>query len=147
VVFAGFVVANSETGCGAATVTPRLVAQVCANGMTVTRDAVRAVHLGERMDEGIRWSGDTQDRQLALVTAKARDAVRAFLSPGYVERVVRDLEKQAWHRVADAAQTVEVISARLGTARPGHPGQVPLRPVPGSAEAFPTDRGEEGSSS
>jgi hypothetical protein len=45
VVFAGFVVANSETGCGACTVTPRLVAQVCANGMTITRDAVRAVHL------------------------------------------------------------------------------------------------------
>jgi hypothetical protein len=82
VVFAGFVVANSETGCGAATVTPRLVAQVCANGMTITRDAVRAVHLGERMDEGVRWSADTQDRQLALVTAKARDAVAAFLSPG-----------------------------------------------------------------
>ena len=110
---AGLVVANSETGCGAATVTPRLVAQVCSNGMTVTRDAARAVHLGERMDEGVRWSGDTQDRQLALVTAKARDAVRAFLSPGYAERVVRDLEKQAGHRVADAAKTVTVISARL----------------------------------
>jgi hypothetical protein len=113
VVFAGFAVANSETGCGACTVTPRLVAEVCANGMTITRDAVRAVHLGERLDEGVRWSGDTQDRQLALVTAKARDAVRAFLSPGYADRVVRDLEKQAGHRVADAAKTVEVISARL----------------------------------
>jgi len=113
VVFAGFVVANSETGCGAATVTPRLVAQVCANGMTVTRDAVRAVHLGERMDTGVRWSGDAQDRQLALVTAKARDAVRAFLSPGYAERVVRDLARQAGRPVSDAAKTVEVISARL----------------------------------
>ncbi len=60
--------------------------------MTITRDAMRAVHLGERMDEGVRWSGDTQDRQLALVTAKARDAVTAFLDPGYVERAVRDLE-------------------------------------------------------
>lgn len=113
VVSAGFVVANSETGCGAATVTPRLVAQVCANGMTVTRDAVRAVHLGERMDEGVRWSGDTQDRQLALITAKARDAVAAFLSPGYAERVVRDLERTAGRPVSDAAKTVEVVSARL----------------------------------
>jgi cell wall-associated NlpC family hydrolase len=84
VVFAGFAVANSETGCGACTITPRLVAQVCANGMTITRDAMRAVHLGERVEEGIRWSGDTLDRQLTLVTAKARDAVTAFLSPGYV---------------------------------------------------------------
>ena len=47
VVFAGFVVTNSETGCGACIVPLRLVAQVCANGMTFTRDAMRAVHLGE----------------------------------------------------------------------------------------------------
>ena len=39
--------------------------------MTITCDAVRAVHLGERMEEGIRWSGDTLDAQLGLVTAKA----------------------------------------------------------------------------
>lgn len=112
-VFAGFAVVNSETGCGACTITPRLVAQVCANGMTITRDAVRAVHLGERMEEGIRWSCDTQDRQLALVTAKARDAVAAFLAPAYAEKTVRDLERKAGHRVSDAAKTVEVISGRL----------------------------------
>jgi hypothetical protein len=35
VVFAGFVVTNSETGCGACSITPRLVAQVCDNGMTI----------------------------------------------------------------------------------------------------------------
>jgi hypothetical protein len=81
--------------------------------MTVTRDAMRVIHLGERMDEGVRWSGDTLDRQLALVTAKARDAVAAFLSPGYAERIVRDLEKKAGHPVTDAARTVEVISGRL----------------------------------
>jgi len=86
---------------------------VCSNGLTITRDAVRAVHLGERMEEGIRWSGDTQDRQLALVTAKARDAVASFPSPGYAEKAVRDLEKKAGHPVRDTAKTVEVISARL----------------------------------
>jgi hypothetical protein len=32
VVFAGFVISNSETGCGAFTLTPRLVVQVCGNG-------------------------------------------------------------------------------------------------------------------
>ena len=113
VVFAGFVVTNSETGCGAATVTPRIIAQVCSNGMTITRDAVRAVHLGERMDEGIQWSSDTLDRQLELVTAKARDAVTAFLDPGYVARLVREMEQHAGHRVADAPRAIEVIGARL----------------------------------
>jgi hypothetical protein len=36
VVFSGFVITNSETGCGAFTLTPRLVVQVCDNGMTIT---------------------------------------------------------------------------------------------------------------
>ena len=53
VVFAGFMISNSETGCGAFTLTPRLVVQVCRNGLTVTKDAIRAVHLGERLDEGV----------------------------------------------------------------------------------------------
>ena len=45
-VFAGWVLSNSETGCGAFTITPRLVVHVCRNGMTITKDALRAVHLG-----------------------------------------------------------------------------------------------------
>ena len=52
-VFAGFVITNSETGCGAFSLTPRLVVQVCRNGMTITRDAMRVVHLGERLDQGV----------------------------------------------------------------------------------------------
>ena len=85
VVFAGFVITNSETGCGAFTLTPRLVVQVCRNGMTITRDAMRAVHLGERLDEGVvTWSGNTQDKTLALITAKTTDAVATFLDPRYV---------------------------------------------------------------
>ena len=92
-VFAGFVITNSETGCGAFTLTPRLVVQVCRNGMTITRDAMRAVHLGERLDEGVvTWSGNTLDKTLALITAKTTDAVTTFLDPGYVQRAVRAIE-------------------------------------------------------
>lgn len=36
VVFAGMVVSNSETGHGSFSITPRIVAQVCDNGMTIT---------------------------------------------------------------------------------------------------------------
>ena len=62
-VFAGFVFSNSETGYGAFSVTPRLVVQVCSNGMTMTKDVQRAVHLGGKLEAGIvRWSEDTQRR-------------------------------------------------------------------------------------
>ncbi len=114
VVFAGFVLTNSETGCGAFTLTPRLVVQVCRNGMTMTRDAVRAVHLGERMDEGVvAWSGNTRDKTLALITARTADAVAAFLDPRYAERAVREIERAAGHPVADPQAAVETVSQRL----------------------------------
>jgi hypothetical protein len=48
VVFAGFVLANSETGHGSFSITPRLVAQVCSNGYTITKDAMRAGGIGEQ---------------------------------------------------------------------------------------------------
>ncbi len=114
VVFSGFVITNSETGCGAFTLTPRLVVQVCRNGMTITRDAMRAVHLGERHEEGrVTWSGNTLDKTLALITAKTTDAVATFLEPGYVQRAVRAMERDAGHPVADPEETVRTVSARL----------------------------------
>jgi hypothetical protein len=119
VVFAGFVISNSETGCGAFTLTPRLVVQVCRNGMTITRDAIRAVHLGERLDEGVvTWSGNTLDKTLALITARTTDAVTTFLEPGYVSRAVAAITAQAGHELADPAQAVAVVSQRLRFTEP-----------------------------
>ncbi|MGH3287553.1 MAG: DUF932 domain-containing protein, partial [Streptosporangiaceae bacterium] len=113
-VFSGFVITNSETGCGAFSLVPRLVAQICGNGMTITRDAMRAVHLGERLDEGVvTWSGNTLDKTLALITAKTTDAVTTFLDPGYVERTVRAMEKDAGHPVADPQEAIKSVSQRL----------------------------------
>jgi len=114
VVFAGFVISNSETGCGAFTLTPRLLVQVCRNGMTITKDAIRAVHLGERLDQGVvAWSGNTLDKTLALVTARTADAVTTFLEPRYVDRVVRAVAAQAGHPLADPQEAVQVVSQRL----------------------------------
>jgi hypothetical protein len=114
VVFSGFVITNSETGCGAFSLMPRLVAQVCDNGMTITRDAMRAVHLGERLDEGVvTWSGNTLDKTLALITARTTDAVTTFLDPGYAQRTVRAMEKVAGHRVDDPQETIRTVSRRL----------------------------------
>jgi hypothetical protein len=108
------VITNSETGCGAFTLTPRLVVQVCRNGMTITKDAIRAVHLGERLDEGVvTWSGNTLDKTLALITAKTADAVAAFLQPAYLDKAVREISAQAGHSLPDPQHAVQVVSARL----------------------------------
>ena len=75
---------------------------------------MRAVHLGERLDEGVvTWSGNTLDKTLALITAKTTDAVHTFLDPGYVERAVREIEKDAGHPVEDPQEAIRAVSQRL----------------------------------
>lgn len=113
-VWAGFEITNSETGCGAFTITPRLVVEVCRNGMTITKDALRAVHLGGRLDDGvIQWSADTQRRATELVAAKARDAVATFLDANYVQRAVTRIEQTAATPVDDPAATITQLSSAL----------------------------------
>jgi hypothetical protein len=112
-VFAGFVLSNSETGDGSFSVTPRIIVQVCSNGMTIARDAMKAVHLGGKMDEGvINWSRDTIDKQLALVTARARDAVATFLDKDYMVRVIREMEQKAGKKIEDV-EDVRVVAKKL----------------------------------
>ncbi|MEV0150027.1 MULTISPECIES: DUF932 domain-containing protein [unclassified Nonomuraea] len=114
IVFAGFMLTNSETGDGAFTITPRLTVQVCRNGMTITRDAMREVHLGGRMDDGVvRWSDDTRTKNIALITAKARDAVRTFLDADYVRAKTTELARQASREIHDPAAVIELVSKQL----------------------------------
>lgn len=113
-VFAGLEITNSETGTGAYTIVPRVIVQICTNGMKVTKDAMRAVHLGGKMDDGIvRWSEDTQQKQLELITAKTRDAVATFLDVDYVTKAVAALEAKAGEPVA-SVEAVTEVTKRLG---------------------------------
>lgn len=114
VVFGGFVISNSETGGGAFTITPRLVVQVCQNGMTITKDALRSVHIGGKLDEGvIRWSDETQQRSLELVTAQAKDAVQTFLDVDYMTSVIDRLTEQAGTPITKPAEKIETICNKL----------------------------------
>ncbi len=111
VLFAGFVIANSEVGEGAWSITPRIVALVCGNGMQITADIARAVHLGARHDEGIiRFTADTMDKELALITARARDAVATFLSHDYLQAKVAELERTAGVPVSHPEETVRQVA-------------------------------------
>lgn len=115
VVFAGFVIANSETGNGAFSITPRIVVEVCNNGMTMTRDAMREVHIGGRLDTGIiRWSEDTQRKSLDLVTSQTADAVATFLDKDYVTAKVAELEQSADKPVTDPQGVITTVSRKLG---------------------------------
>ncbi|MGW5063088.1 DUF932 domain-containing protein [Streptomyces sp. NPDC004096] len=111
---AGFVITNSEVGSGAYTITPRAVIQVCRNGLTMTKDVMRAVHLGSKQDEGvITWSGQTQRKTLGLITSKTADAVHTFLSREYVEAKVREIQAAASTTLAEPTKTIEHVTKTL----------------------------------
>ncbi|MGH3798137.1 MAG: DUF932 domain-containing protein [Pseudonocardiaceae bacterium] len=113
-VFAGFVISNSETGHGSFSITPQIIIEVCDNGMTFTTDAMREVHLGGRLQDGvIRWSADTQDAALELVVKQARDAVSAFLTTDYVDAKIAQVEADAGIGVRDVDATLDYVGKAL----------------------------------
>ena len=114
-IFAGLVVKNSETGGGAFTIVPRLVVQVCSNGLQMTKDAMRAIHLGGKLDEGVvQWSDDTQRNELTLVTSKARDAVSTFLDVDYMRTKIAELQNLAGVEVSHPVDTMQRIARKTG---------------------------------
>lgn len=114
VVQAGLVISNSETGGGAFTIVPRFRVLVCKNGMTVTKDAVRNVHLGGRLEDGVvRWTDETQQRNLDLIASRTADAVATFLDTEYMERVIREVEEQAGIPVSNPVETVRAVGKKL----------------------------------
>ncbi|MFH8698768.1 DUF932 domain-containing protein [Streptomyces chartreusis] len=114
IVSAGFVLTNSEVGSGKYAITPRIVARVCGNGVTITKDAFGKVHLGARMSEGVvEFSQDTQGKNLTLITAQTRDAVATFMNRDYVERKLADIQREAGREVTSPAETVELVAKQL----------------------------------
>lgn len=122
-VFAGFQISNSEVGAGAFSITPRLIFEVCGNGMTITRDAFRAVHLGSKLEEGvIDWSADTQKKAAAVIAAKTRDTVRKFLDIDYMRKIIAETEELAGKPVDDAVETIKVVGAKLSYSQEAQKG-------------------------
>lgn len=114
IVSAGFVASNSETGGGAFTIVPRFTFQICNNGLTMTKDAMRQVHLGGRLDEGIvRWSAETQAANVDLIARQATDAVATFLDVDYMERTLSAIEAQAGTPIDRPDEALKIVAQRL----------------------------------
>ena len=58
----------------------------------------------------VRYSADTMDKELALITARARDAVATFLSTGYLAGTITGLERRAGVPVTHPDQTVRQVA-------------------------------------
>lgn len=106
IVFAGFEIANSETGMGALTVCPRFVIQICRNGARITKHVVRQIHAGGRLDHGqIDFAADTHRTALELTSKIIRDAIARFLDADFVEACIRELEAESATPIPPGAAT------------------------------------------
>lgn len=111
---AGIVIGNSETGDGGWTLTPRAEFPVCRNGLVIKADMLRGVHLGGKQSEGvIRWSEDTREKELAVITAKVKDAVQQFLHTDYLAATIARIQEQMQTPVTGAQVHVQTVAKKL----------------------------------
>lgn len=116
IVHAGFVLGNSETGDGTFFLYPRIVAEVCTNGMTIKKDVGALVqrHLGGRLDDGlITYSDATRAANRELIARMAQDTVQSFLTTGYLESVITKLEEKAGEPVAKPEAAIKEVTRKL----------------------------------
>lgn len=114
-VMAGFMFTNSETGGGAWTLSPFLSVLACLNGMVVQKAALRRVHMGSQLEQGIvQWTEDTQRKSLELITAQTRDAVTSFLSQEFVADHVAEIEGKAAQPIENPEEAVQLVASKLG---------------------------------
>jgi hypothetical protein len=116
VVSGGFLITNSETGCGAFAIAPWVRFEACRNGMTLTQNIRRRAHLGSKStgeDGIIEPSQETQRRNLDLISSRTADAARSFLNVDYVTRMIRELEDDAGRPVDDPDTTIKLVGQRL----------------------------------
>ena len=90
VVFMGIEIRNSEVGAGSFSLVPSVVIKVCNNGMTLTKDIFRKVHLGSAMDKGV-VSKRTQQATMELISAQTVDKVLEIANPTFLEERVNEL--------------------------------------------------------
>lgn len=116
IVHAGFVLGNSEVGDGTFFLYPRIVAEVCTNGMTIKKDVGALVqrHLGARLDDGlVTYSDATHKANRDLIAKMAEDTVRSFLTTGYLESVIAKLEEKSSEPVAKPEQAIKEVTKKL----------------------------------
>jgi hypothetical protein len=78
------------------------------------QDATNKVHLGGRMDEGkIEWSEDTKHKNVELIIAQVKDAVKVYTSQEYLGQSIPKLEDGGAERLNHPVDAITNISHEL----------------------------------
>lgn len=110
-IISGFTLQNSEVGNGSFKIAPRALVLVCSNGMTSTKDVLKNVHLGAKMDElGFNKNKDVMNANRRLIQEQIKHAVKIFLSKEYLEKIVDQYTELGTPKIeAPIDKVIEVV--------------------------------------
>lgn len=116
VVQAGGILANSETGFGAVSVSGLTWRLRCLNGMK-TSDTFRRAHLGAKQDELEQvWKDDTRKADDRAILLKVRDMVTTICDETRFRAHLAKLQGLTEGEITgDPAKAVEVLARKIGT--------------------------------
>lgn len=115
IVQAGGILANSETGFGAVSVSGLLWRLVCLNGMK-TSDVFRKAHLGAKQDELEQvWADDTRKADDRAILLKVRDMVSTITDEARFRAQLTKLQGLTEGVVTgNPEKAVEVLARKIG---------------------------------
>lgn len=112
---AGVVIANSEVGAGALSVSEMDYRLVCLNGMISSR-LMRQHHVGRQIEDSeALWADDTRAADDRAILLKVRDMVNAAVDATRFKDRLDRLQGLAGNEIkGNVTKTVEVLSQKLG---------------------------------
>lgn len=116
-IITGFLLENSEVGRGAFKLTPRAVVLCCQNGALDPRMALKKIHLGSSLTDGLDFSGikEIREANITLIREQLKYAVKHFLTKEYLETLVKKYEALGLPEIAAPVNKVtEVIGEKFG---------------------------------
>jgi hypothetical protein len=114
-IISGFIISNSEVGCGQFSISPRAVVLACSNGMVFKDDAFQKTHLGVQMDafSQIEWSEETRQHNINLIISQVKDAIKTYISEEYFTRKIQHLEQLGKTKLEHPFEVVKNVSKNL----------------------------------
>lgn len=116
-IITGFLLENSEVGKGAFKLTPRAVVLCCQNGALDPRMALKKIHLGSTLSDGLDFSGikEIREANIKLIREQLKYAVKHFLTKEYLETLVKRYESLGLPEIAAPVNKVtEVVADKYG---------------------------------
>lgn len=110
----GYSLRNGETGGSSLLFVPQIRVLVCKNGLTVTKDSFRKVHLGGQLAEGkLEWSAETLQRSIELIKSQVADVIKTTLTTTWLQEIADEMSVAKGTKVTKPMDTIKVVGRSL----------------------------------